>query len=155
MKLYLVQHGEAISKDIDPGRPLSPKGERDAARMANILKKAGVTVVRVLHSGKMRAHQTAEILAAELLLKGEVEAITGINPNDQVSDFSLKVHKFKHDTMVVGHLPFMAKLVAYLTTGKEDVDIVDYQPGSIVCLELDPEQKWRISWMLRPDFIST
>lgn len=153
MRLYLVQHGEALTKDVDPGRPLSPKGERDVALMTETLGKAGVSVDRVLHSGKMRAHQTAELLADKLLLKGDVEAIAGINPNDQVQAFSMTVHKLKHDTMVVGHLPFMAKLVAYLTTGEEGFDIVDYQPGSVVCLEQDPDEKWRICWMLRPDFI--
>ena len=155
MKIYLVQHGEALSKEVDPGRPLSPKGEHDVARMSEVLNKSGITVDRVLHSGKMRAHQTAEVLAEKLLPMGEVEAIDGINPNDQVQAFSIEVHKLKHDVMVVGHLPFMAKLVAYLTTGEEELNIVDYQPGSVVCLEQDPEQRWRIIWMLRPDFINT
>ena len=152
MKLYLVQHGEALSKDVDPGRPLSPGGEHDIVQLKQILNKSGITVDAVLHSGKMRAHQTAEILAEQLLLKGEVEAISGINPNDPVQAFSIKVRRFKHDTMVVGHLPFMAKLVSCLTAGNEELDLVDYKPGSIVCLELDVEQKWRINWMLRPDF---
>ena len=153
MKVYLVQHGEALAKDVDPDRPLSPKGKHDVEQLAGLLQKSSVTVDRVLHSGKMRAHQTAEILAELLLLKGECEAIDGINPNDPVQAFSIKVHKLKHDTMVVGHLPFMAKLVSYLVTGEEEVDIVDYKPGSAVCLEQDVEQKWRICWMLRPDFI--
>jgi len=153
MRLYLVQHGEALSKEEDPGRPLSRKGEHDVAQLTEILNKSGITVDAVLHSGKKRAHQTAEILAEKLLLKGEAEAISGINPDDAVHDFSLKVHRFKHDTIVVGHLPFMSKLVSCLTTGKDELDIVDYKPGSIVCLEQDAEQKWRISWMLRPNFI--
>lgn len=153
MKLYLVQHGEAVSKEVDPGRPLSPSGERDVARMMETLYKSGVIVDRVLHSGKMRAHQTAKILAGKLLVKGEPEGMDGINPNDPVQAFSVKIQQLNRDTMVVGHLPFMAKLVAYLTTGEDGFDIVGYQPGSVVCLEQDPEQKWRINWMLRPDLI--
>lgn len=153
MNLYLVQHGEALSREADPGRPLSPTGEHDVALLTETLHKSGVTVNRVLHSGKMRARQTAELLAEKLLLEGEVEAIEGINPNDPVEAFSSKVRKLENETMVVGHLPFMAKLVSYLTTGGEGLDIVDYKPGSVVCLEQDAEQKWRICWMLRPDFI--
>ncbi|MBF8270705.1 MAG: phosphohistidine phosphatase SixA [Gammaproteobacteria bacterium] len=153
MNLYLVQHGQAVTKEVDPGRPLSPQGEQEIKRMAVFLEKSGVSVDRILHSGKMRAHQTAEILADKLLLKGEIEAIAGINPNDSVEDFAGKLHKLKHDTMLVGHLPFMARLVAYLTSGNADHEIVDYRPGSIVCLELDAEQNWRIRWMLRPDLI--
>ena len=121
--------------------------------MARFLGKSGVSADRILHSGKMRARQTAEILADKLLLKGEVEAITDINPDDSVRDFAGKLHKLKHDTMLVGHLPFMARLVACLTTGNTDHEIVAYQPGSIVCLEPDTEQNWRLQWMLRPDLI--
>jgi len=154
MRLYLVQHGEALSKEEDPGRPLSRRGKHDVVQLTEVLYKSGITVDAVLHSGKMRAQQTAETLAEKLLLKGKAEAITDINPNDAVQDFSLKVNKFKHDTMLVGHLPFMAKLVSCLTTGKEELDIVDYKPGSIVCLEQDVERKWRICWMLRPDFMN-
>ena len=153
MNLYLVQHGHAVSKDVDPGRPLSPQGGRDVERMAGFLDKSGVSVDRILHSGKMRAHQTAEILADKLLLKGEVEAIPGINPNDSVVDFAGKLHKIKHDSMLVGHLPFMAKLVAYLTSGDKDHELLDYKPGSIVCLEQDADEHWLIKWMLRPDLI--
>lgn len=61
-----------------------------------------------------------------LLISGEVEVIDGINPNDPVQDFSLRAHKFKHDTLIVGHLPFMANLVSYLVTGNEDQVIVAY-----------------------------
>ncbi len=151
MKLYLVQHGMPVSKDIDPGRPLSPQGEKDISKMAEFLRASDHTVSRVLHSGKMRAHQTAEILAEALLISGEVEVIDGINPNDPVQDFSLRAHKFKHDTMIVGHLPFMAKMVSYLVTGNEDQAIVAYKPGSVVCLQQVPEEPWQIQWMLRPD----
>lgn len=151
MKLFLVQHGEAIEKDIDPGRPLHPRGEEEVRRVAEFLRQAGMTVDRVVHSGKMRAHQTADILAEAILMNGEAEAIEGINPNDPVQDFSKKVSQLKHDTMVVGHLPFMARMVSYLVTGNEKTEIVAYKPGSIVCLQHNDEKYWHIQWMIRPD----
>lgn len=151
MKLYLVQHAMPVSRDIDPGRPLSPQGEQDISKMAEFMRASDHTVSRVLHSGKMRAHQTAEILAEELLTSGEVEVIDGINPNDPVQDFCLRVHKLKNDTIIVGHMPFMGKMVSYLVTGNEDHAIVAYQPGSVVCLKQNPEEHWQIQWMLRPD----
>ncbi len=151
MKLYLVQHGESVSKDVDPGRPLSAHGENDVKQLAESLRVSGLTVNKVLHSSKMRAHQTAEILGEALLISGEVEVTDGINPNDPVQGFSIRAHKFKHDTMVVGHLPFMAKMVSYLVTGNEDADIVAFKPGSVVCLQQDGEEHWQVQWMLRPD----
>ena len=140
-----------MSKDVDPGRPLSAHGENDVKQLAESLRVSGLTVYKVLHSSKMRAHQTAEILGEALLVSGEVEVTDGINPNDSVQAFSIRAHKFKTDTMVVGHLPFMAKMVSYLVTGDEDADIAAYKPGSVVCLQQDDEEHWQIQWMLRPD----
>ena len=153
MNLYLVQHGTAVTKDIDPDRPLSPQGEQDVRQLAEFLDKCGVHVERLLHSGKLRARQTATILADKLLLDGEIEAVSDIDPNDSVAAFSPTARKFKQDTLLVGHLPFLAKLVAHLTTGNDELTIVDYTPGSIICLERKVENGWRIRWMLRPDLI--
>lgn len=153
MKLYLVQHGAAVTKDVDPGRPLSPKGENDVRKIAGFLQQADVSVDRILHSGKMRAHQSADILAEALLMQGDIEAIDGIDPNDPVEDFSITLHKFKQDTMVVGHLPFMARMVSYLVSGQSEPVVVAYEPGSIVCLEQDEEKNWRLQWMLRPELV--
>lgn len=151
MKIYLVQHGDAVSKEDDPERPLSAKGEGDVHHIAEFLKAADHKVNAVLHSGKLRAQQTAEILADDLLNNGDVEVVEGIKPNDPVQDFSFGAHNIKNDTMIVGHLPFMVKMVSYLVTGKEEPAIVAYMPGSVVCLEQDPEERWLVKWMLRPD----
>ncbi|MBL1142197.1 MAG: phosphohistidine phosphatase SixA [Proteobacteria bacterium] len=153
MKLYLVQHGKSLSKEIDPGCPLSPEGEEDVRQVSEFLRASGITVNSVLHSGKMRAHQTAEIFADALLISGEEDVIDGIKPNDSIQDFSIKVHQFKSDTMLVGHLPFMEKMVSYLITGNEDSAIVAYKQGSVVCLQQDKEEHWRIQWMLRPETV--
>ena len=45
MKLYLVQHGQAVSKEEDPERPLSEQGREDVRRVATRLGEAGVRVV--------------------------------------------------------------------------------------------------------------
>ena len=74
MKLYLVQHGEAVSKDIDPGRPLSPDGVMAVQSIATHMFNRHIELNRVYHSGKLRAHQTAEIFADTLFVGG---AITG------------------------------------------------------------------------------
>ena len=64
MKLYLAQHGEACTKDIDPERPLTDQGREDIERLAEFLARAGIEVARVIDSGKLRAAQTADLLAA-------------------------------------------------------------------------------------------
>ena len=151
MKWYLVQHGEAVAKNVDPNRPLSARGKRDVEHMAGFLKKCGVTPDRILHSGKTRAHQTAEILAGALSIEGAAEAVSGLDPDDPVETFFTGTHTLKQDTMLVRHLPFLSRVVSYFVTGDPDRAVVAFTPGCIVCLERDAGQNWRIQWMLRPD----
>ena len=153
MRLYLAQHGKALDSDRDPQRSLSDAGKADVSVVAQQLGKAGVRVARVWHSGKLRAEQTATVLAAHLLETGAAEATTGIAPNDPVEDFSVDLDVWQEDTLVVGHLPFMARLVSKLVTRNADRFCVQYTPGTVVCLErLSPDQ-WIIAWMLSPELL--
>jgi len=154
MKLYLVQHGEAVAKAQDPERPLTSEGERDVRVLAARLKAAGVRVERVWHSGKKRAEQTAKLLAAALLPRGRrPQAISGIDPGAPVAEFCVDADVWQEDTLVVGHLPFMARLVALLVTGDSEREVVDYRPGSVVCLQRSEAGHWVLSWMIRPDVL--
>lgn len=153
MKLYLVQHGEAVSRQQDPGRPLSEQGARDVQAMAAFLEGVPIRVSRVWHSGKLRAAQTAEILANALLSKGRVELVEGLNPNDPVEEFATDADVWDEDTLVSGHLPFMSRLVSLLLTGEPQAERVQYQPGSVVCLERIDAEQWVMLWMLRPELL--
>ncbi|MFZ0257074.1 MAG: phosphohistidine phosphatase SixA [Gammaproteobacteria bacterium] len=154
MKLFLVQHGEAVSKDIDPQRPLSKQGEHDVEKMAALLNRAGIDVERVLHSGKRRAQQTAEVLAKAVTASGVCDDISGMAPHDPVEAFAESIATFTRDTALVGHLPFMSRLASRLVIRDPERAIVAFQPGSIVCLEGDPSGTFTISWMLRPELLA-
>jgi len=153
MKLYLVQHGEAVAKEADPDRPLSEKGMTDVKRIARALTQAKVAVERVIHSGKLRAQQTAEILASEIAPRVQLEIHDQIRPNDNPGTFDLLSDNQNTDIMVVGHLPFMAKLVSLLVAGDDSLTLVAYKPGSIVCLQRIETDNWQINWMLRPELL--
>ncbi len=153
MKLYLVQHGDALSKDIDPDRPLSNVGHAEVGQLAELL--AGhMSISRVLHSGKTRAKQTAEIFTAIIAGEFPVEAISGIDPMDSVEDFAIQVKRWNEDILVVGHLPFMDKLVSLLVSGSADKGVVSYTPGSIVFLESVDDGHFQVQWMIRPELLS-
>jgi phosphohistidine phosphatase len=155
MKLYLVQHGEAVSKQEDPERPLSEQGERDVLGMASRLGDAGVRVARVWHSGKQRALQTADILAKRVLSGRKTERIKGLGPNDPVAEFATDADVWDEDTLVVGHLPFMSRLLSLLLVDDAGHELVRFSPGSVVCLERDAADCWSITWMLRPELFCT
>lgn len=61
-----------------------------------------------------------------------------------------QIRDWENDTVLVGHLPFMAKLVAKLVTGRENDGVAAFQPGSMICLERGETGSWTINWMLRP-----
>ncbi len=150
MVIYLAQHGQALDKTIDPDRPLSETGWSDIQRMAEFI--AGhLHVDRIVHSGKTRARQTAELLSSGI---GGVrpEAISGIAPNDPVEDFLQEVSDLDDSLLVVGHLPFLARLATLLTGGDTDKPVVKYQPGSIVCL-IQGEGRREIGWMVTPELL--
>lgn len=153
MKLYLVQHGKAVAKEEDPERPLNDQGERDVRCMASRLGDAGVEVTRVWHSGKLRAARTAEILAKRVLSGRKIEILKGIGPNDPVAEFASDADVWDEDTLVVGHLPFMSRLVSLLTVGDAEHQLVHFSPGSVVCLEREDAHHWVIAWMLRPELL--
>ena len=155
MKLYLAQHGEALSKEEDPERPLSEQGRRDVQAIAALVAEAGVQVTRVWHSGKRRAEQTAAILAKVMLPGGKAESIGGINPNDPVDEFISDADVWQEDTLVVGHLPFMSRLVSLLLLNDQQRELVRYSPGSVVCLERSAEQEWVLMWIQRPDAVTS
>lgn len=152
MRLYLVQHGEALTKEADPQRPLSDAGRADISRLADFLKAAGVEISRVIHSGKRRARQTADLMAGAMALGRSAEEFSGLGPNDSPERFAEQMADWKLDTLVVGHLPFLSRLVGYLVSGKPD-DVVSFRPGSVVCLQLSEPEGWIIAWMLRPELL--
>jgi phosphohistidine phosphatase len=153
MKLYLVQHGKAVAKEENPERPLNDQGEQDIQRMAARLGDAGIEVTRVWHSGKQRAAQTAKLLAKKVLAGRKIEVLKGIGPDDPVAEFASDADVWHEDTLVVGHLPFMSRLVSLLTVGDAGHELVQFTPGSIVCLQREDAHHWVIAWMLRPEIL--
>jgi phosphohistidine phosphatase len=152
MRLYLVRHGEAVPEEIDGHRPLSEKGRRDVQRMAVILARAGVKVDRVVHSGKRRALETALALARTVGPGNLAEEGESLMPRDAVDRLCEAVEGWEADTMVVGHLPHLAKTAGRLLAGDEEAEILAFTPGSVACLERDDTASgWMLAWFLRPE----
>jgi phosphohistidine phosphatase len=150
MRLHLVQHGDAAPEAADPARPLSARGRREVAAVARLLAAAGVRPARILHSGKLRAADTAALLAAGLAPGLAPEAVTGLNPSDPVEPWVGTIGGWAAEGMLVGHLPFMGRLAARLVAGDERRPVVAFTPGAVACLERG-EGVWAIAWMLRPE----
>jgi len=116
--LVLIRHGEAVSELDDPARPLSAVGRGRALATATWLAGLAPGLHEVRHSGKLRARQTAEIVAGELGLAAEgVRAVAGLAPHDDVESLAEALEAERPRVALVGHLPHLARLASRLLTG--------------------------------------
>lgn len=153
MKLYLVQHGDACSKEIDPERPLSEQGKADVNRLAVFLRKAGIRVSRLEHSGKLRARQTAERLVNAIAPGVRPEVNSHIQADSDPAEFVQLSFMWNTDILIVSHLPFLAKLVSQLTLRNTAVLFANFTPGSAICLERNSNNQWLVNWQVRPEIL--
>ena len=153
MKLYLVQHGEAMAKELNPDRPLTDKGQSDIEKVATFLKNAGIKVDKIIHSGKTRAEQTARILASLLNPKGGIFQKEGIAPNDSIGNMQKELMKLEENIMIVSHLPYLGKLTSTLIANSKSSNIVTFQQGGVVCLERSEDKTWHIIWIVIPSLL--
>ena len=153
MKLYLLQQGDALPEQGNPDRPLGKRGLEDVRRLAEFVRNHGILVKHVYHSGKTRARETAEIVGARIASGVKIEATAGLNPNDSVEPWAKQINNRQEDLLLVGHMPFMGKMAAYLLSGNGSSQFVAFEPGSMLCLERDESGRWAIAWMLRPELL--
>ena len=152
MRVYLIQHGKPVPKEDNPDRPLSDLGMDDVNKMAVFLEKCGVRVEGILHSGKTRARQTAEIMGSKLNPDRGTIQENGLSPMDDVRGITDQINRGEKDLMIVGHLPHLAKLTSRLVTGGESPPVVGFQQGGVLCLD-NSSGSWVIAWMLVPEII--
>ena len=150
MALYLVQHGKSLPADIDPERSLSAEGTTEIERIAKAAGKYGISPSSIQHSGKKRAEQTAHIFASALKPKTGVQQRDGLSPLDDVIPVARKLDT-DENLMLVGHLPFMERLAAFLITGIAEKPVFRFQNGGILCMDKHPDTRtWVIKWALMP-----
>lgn len=116
MDLILWRHAEAFEMrelDDDLARSLTPKGERQAARMAGWLNRQLPANTKVLASAAKRTQQTAAALERkfktlpELAPGGTVDALLA----------AARWPDAREGVLVIGHQPTLGLTAAYLLAG--------------------------------------
>jgi phosphohistidine phosphatase SixA len=151
VSVYLVQHGKAFDESVDPERRLTPDGIRESELVANYLAGLGISVPKIVHSGKTRAKQTAEIFAKHLGV-ANVEVADGLNPNDDPIIWAQRINELTSDLMIVGHLPHLSRLTSLLVMGNPNIRIVEFRYSSVLKLTRTNEG-WVISWFITPGLV--
>ena len=154
MMLYLVQHAESKRKDEDSARPLSKKGWEDIRKVAKYAEKhLHIQVSQIYYSGKLRAQQTAQVLANHLHPTRGVIVAEGLDPLADPKIWKNRLTETAEDIMVVGHLPHLSKLAGELLTGDANREVVTFTNGCIVCLEKGEKGLWKVRWMITPEVV--
>lgn len=151
MNLYILQHGDAVPKDVDPERPLSEQGRRDIHILALHMNNMRVQLGHVFHSGKLRARESAELIAEALSPGLEPVQADGLGPNDDPAAIIEDLEQIKQNLLIASHMPFVSRLCSTLLTGTAAAEFAS-RPGTLFCLEKS-DDRWRLAWMLRPDFL--
>ncbi len=153
MQIYLVQHGDAKPREEDPDRPLTEKGRADVHLVSKLLRRDVLHVDRILHSGKTRARQTAEILAERLNPSRGVAAADGLEPLADPATWVRRLRGDDRTLMLVGHLPHLAKLTGLLVSGDPTSEVVTFRQGGILCLKRGDGGRWQVVWFVIPDLV--
>lgn len=146
--VYFVQHGVALSKEVDEERPLSDTGIKETLKMAEALKSHNVSIHKIVHSGKLRALQTASIFS-DVLENSPIYELKGMKPND---DPDVLIQQMTEDAvMYVGHLPHVQKTVSSLVSGNAEENVLQFQNSAVACVEIKGDEA-QMKWFLIPEF---
>ena len=150
LRHYLVRHGEAKADMEDSARPLSNRGREEVQRVARHAATLGLEVAQIRHSAKLRARQTAEILAEYLTPRLGIRQIEGLAPGDAPNRVRAELEAAVEPLMLVGHLPHLSRLVSALVLGNSEKEIIWPDTGAMVCLART-ERGFRLLWVFTPE----
>jgi phosphohistidine phosphatase len=144
MKLSLLRHGIAADRgsteyESDGERPLTPKGERRMRRIAKGLQASGLATDLILSSPYVRARQSAEIVAQVLSTPEEVVFAETLapegNPRQLIAMLRTDHHE-RQDVLLVGHEPYLSRLISTLLTGGPNLT-VEMKRGGLCSLSIE------------------
>lgn len=120
MDLILWRHAEArdaAEGESDLDRPLTPRGVKQAQRMADWLNRFLPESTRVLASPALRTRQTADALGRKY------RTVEALAPGASASQLLAAVRwpDAREPVLVVGHQPTLGHAAAYLMAGADAV----------------------------------
>jgi phosphohistidine phosphatase len=148
MHLAIIRHGVAEDGADDFSRALTARGRKRFKAVVAGLGELGQRFELVLHSPKVRALETAELLAP-LAERLEVTTLLARAPSPALLDL------LKADPMaVVGHEPHLSALAAWLTLGDQSLGkAFELKKGGVLHLEGTPNPGgMRLTGLLAPRF---
>ena len=110
VRVCLVHHADAVGPGVDPQRPLSELGLKQADLLAARAHECGVKPDVIWHSGKLRSRQTAEPFLRACNPFADFRMVRGLRPDDPVQWMRDELAAETRDVLLVGHMPNIAEL---------------------------------------------
>ncbi|MEP5765641.1 MAG: phosphohistidine phosphatase SixA [Halieaceae bacterium] len=135
MRLFIVRHGEAASA-VEGERPLTENGRGQARAVADLLTRESLE--HVLFSPKLRTRQTAAaILESCTAASGQEEP--ALLPPATPADVVRAIEACGAERVaLVSHLPWVAELVGWFTSGDtRDYRLPGFPPSGVVALRME------------------
>ncbi|MBN1697956.1 MAG: phosphohistidine phosphatase SixA [Spirochaetales bacterium] len=152
MYLYLVQHAQAKGKEEDPQRGLTYEGRKAIEKTSHHFANLPSDIGEIIHSTKLRAKETAEILAHALGIGERISEKEGLEPLQPVLPMKTEIDNKGGNIVLVGHLPYLDRLSSLLLCGNENEHIISFRNAGIVCMRRE-DGHWSLEWILQPDII--
>jgi phosphohistidine phosphatase SixA len=154
MLLHLVRHAHAGDPEAwdgpDAARPLSEKGRSQAERLGRFLADISFQTDAILTSPKLRAAQTAQIVAGHLgVVVADDERLAG-SLDLETLDALLTDAQDPERPVIVGHDPDFSELLALLC----DTERAPMRKGALARIEVDRPLRpggGTLRWLIPPD----
>jgi phosphohistidine phosphatase len=156
-EIYFLRHADAGDAERwrgdDALRPMSPKGVRQAERMAAFLGGIGFAPDAIVSSPKLRAIQTAEVVglvvSRPVTVDDRLAAGFTVETLGAILD-TIERRESVHRMLLVGHDPDFSSVVATLAGAKA----IRLATGALARVDLDERPasgRGSLRWLIPPD----
>jgi len=160
MNLYLLRHGIAAEPKVagiepDSERPLTAKGENRLRIAAKAMAELDLNFDLILSSPFRRAKQTAEIMARHFKMQKKLALSDDLTPTGNPRLLIQQMNRLRPEpdnVLLVGHEPYLGRLVALLTAGNTALEL-EFKKGGLCKLETEflmYGRCARLVWLLTP-----
>jgi phosphohistidine phosphatase len=162
MNLFLLRHAKACARSAkwrpDSARPLTREGEKKMFATARGIQSLDVSFDLILTSPYLRAFRTAEILGEVFEPKKVFETknlIVEAEPKAVIDEIAENFSALSQ-IVLVGHEPFLSRLISILLSGTDDLSI-DLRKGGFCKLTIKTLSFGRcatLDWLMTPRQLS-
>ncbi|MCU0474900.1 MAG: histidine phosphatase family protein [Anaerolineae bacterium] len=153
MNLYLLRHAHAEPDEgiPDERRALTEDGRANAHALAELLRRQALNIRTVFTSPRLRATQTADIVAAALEVVPVVHDALDFGFSAAALGELLRDVPAYHDVMLVGHEPTLSECLRTLTGAS--VQMKKCGLARVELLTSRPPYRGDLLWLVPPKVV--